>query len=205
MEPFSAVVGGGLAGFFGAALAHVLTTLADRAGSEAWLRGPFGPQFFNVALYTGVFYAAIGAAAGRRARTAALGFSGTFFGILFPMFVLTRYGGWGMPRSSVAVTPQWRLAVVVVYILSIWGTIAAVGAEAGATTRRRGALAAVLGSLGGYAVLALLLKLFSSWAASPWTATSLIPPPVNLLDGLLSGAGLCLGLSLDRRFSRRTP
>jgi len=29
-------------------------------------------------------------------------------------------------------------------------------------------------------------------------------PLVNLLDGLLSGAGLCLALSLDARLSRRT-
>jgi hypothetical protein len=203
VEPFSAVVGGGLAGFFGAALAHVLTTVADRLGSEAWLRGPYGPQFFGVALYTGVFYAAIAAAAGRRARTAAAGFAGAFLGILLPMFVLTRYGGWGMPRASNLVTPQWRLAVLVVYILAIWGTIAAVGALAGRVSRRRGAAAAVLGSLAGYAALALLLKVFSTWARSPWTPTSLIPPPVNLLDGLLSGAGLCLGLSLDQKLSRR--
>ena len=31
MTPFAAIVGGGGAGFFGAALAHVLSTAADRA------------------------------------------------------------------------------------------------------------------------------------------------------------------------------
>jgi hypothetical protein len=203
VEPFSAVVGGGLAGFFGAALAHVLTTLADRLGSEEWLRGPYGPQFFNVSLYTGVFYAAIAAAASRRARTAGGVFLGTFLAVLLPMFALTRYAGWGMPRASAAVTPQWQLAVIVVYIVAIWGAIAAIGAAAGRVTARRGAAAAVLGSLAGYAVLAVLLKVFAAWAKTPWKATSFIPPPVNLLDGLLSGAGLCLALSFDARIPRR--
>lgn len=205
MTPFAAVAGGGLAGFFGAALAHVLTTLADRLGSEAWLRGPYGPQFFNVALYTGVFYAAIGAAAGRRVLTAGIGFLGAFFGVLLPLFVLTRYGGWGMPRTSNLVTPQWQYAVAIVYIVAIWGAIAGIGAATGRVSPRRGAGAAVLGSLAGYAVLAVLLKIFAAWARAPWTPTSFLPPPVNLLDGLLSGAGLCLGLSLDERLSRRAP
>jgi hypothetical protein len=197
-------LGGGLAGLIGAAAAHVLATLASRAGSDSWLRGPYGPPFFTVALYTGVFYAPIGARAAKRAAAgAALGFLGAFLGILAPLYVLTRYGGWGMPRASAAGTHPWRIAIVVVYSLAIWSTIAAIGAASARTKPWRGALSAVLGSLAGYAVLAAALRLFSGLAAAPWNPASLIPLPVNLLDGLLSGAGLCLALSLDERISRR--
>ncbi|MBI3564171.1 MAG: hypothetical protein HY079_03130 [Elusimicrobia bacterium] len=203
MDPLSAALGGGVAGLLGAALAHVLAVFCDRLGSESWLRGPYGPQFFNVALYTGVFYAAIAAAAGRRASVAAAGFLGSFLGILVPMFVLTRYGGWGMPRGADAVTLQWKIAVLVVYIVSIWGTIAGVGALSGRAPRWRGALEAVGGSLAGYAVLTLALKLLPFIAKGHWSPTSFLPPPVNLLDGLLSGAGLCLALSLDDKLPRR--
>ena len=202
MEPFGAIVGGGAAGFFGAGLAHVLTTLADRAGAGPWLHGPYGPRFFDVALYTGLFYGAIGAAAGRRPGTAALGFLGAFLGFLLPMFVLTRYGGWGMP-SGEGINEQWKLVFLIVYVLAIWGTIAAIGAASGRTAWWRGLAAAVAGSAAGYGVLTLLLRVFSSWTASRWSPASLLPSPVNLLDGLLSGASLCLALSLDARLSRR--
>ena len=202
MTPLAAALGGGLAGFVGAALAHVLATLASRAGSDAWLKGPYGPPFFTVALYTGVFYAPIGARAARRAATGAIGFFGTFLGILAPLYVLTRYAGLSAPRTLAGISP-WQVAMVAVYSLAIWGTIAAIGASAARTKPWRGAMAAVLGSLAGYAVLAAVLKLFAGLAAAPWNPASLIPLPVNLLDGLLSGAGLCLALSLDERISRR--
>lgn len=203
MDPLIAAAGG-VGGLLGAALAHVLTVACDRLGSESWLRGPYGPQFFNVALYTGVFYGAIGLAAARKASGAALGFLGSFLGILVPMFVLTRYGGWGMPRTANAVTTQWQIATLVVYIVSIWGTIAAVGALAARTTRARGAAAAVFGSLAGYAVLTLLIKLAPGLVKAPWNPTSFLPPPVNLLDGLLNGAGLCLAVSLEDKLLWRT-
>lgn len=202
MTPFSAVVSGGLAGLLGAALAHVLTTLADRLGAEGWLRGPYGPQFFPIALYTSMFYAAIGAAAGRRAAAALAGLLGPLLGIAGTLTALTRYPGWGMPRGLPG-TPQWRLAVTVVYGVSIWGTIALLGVLAGRTARWRGALAAVVGSLSAYGALALILALAPSYGKSPWNPVSLIPSPVNLLDGLLSGVGLCLAMSLDERIDWR--
>lgn len=198
MTPFSAVVSGGLAGVLGAALAHILTTLADRLGAEAWLRGPYGPQFFPIALYTAVFYAAIGAAARRRASTALAGFLGPMLGIAGSLAALTRYSGWGMPRGLPG-TPQWQLAVTVIYGIAIWGTIAILGALAARRARWRGALASVAGSLCAYGALALILTLVPSYGKNPWNPVSFIPSPVNLLDGLLSGIGLCLALSLDER------
>ena len=201
MTPFAAIVGGGGAGLIGAILAHVLTTLADRLGAEQWLRGPYGPQFVPIALYTGFFYAAIGAAAGRRAGTALLGFLGPLLGITLTMFALTRYSGWGMPRGLPS-TPQWQLAVASLYTLAIWGTIAAIGAASAATARWRGALAAVLGSVAAYGALALLLKAVPSYAQTRWNPISLLPSPINLTDGLLSGAGLCRALSLDAKIRR---
>ena len=201
MSPFAAVVGGGVAGFFGAALAHVCSTVADRAGAEGLLRGPYGPQFFLIALYTAVFYAAIGAAAGRRATTALAGLLGPLLGIGLVMTALTRYSGWGMPRG-LGGTPQWQLAVGVVYTAAIWLTIAAIGAMSAATSWWRGAVAAVLGSLSAYGVLSFLLWAVPSYAKVRWSPISFLPSPVNLMDGLLSGAGLCLALSLDAKFRR---
>ena len=185
---------GGLAGFIGAALAHVLTVFLGRHGGAEWLRGPFGPPFFSAALYTGVFYGAIGAAVGRRAAAAA-GFLGGFLGLLIPLYVLTRYGGW-TPR-------QWSYVMLAAYIVVIWGTIAGIGAAAKRAKPWRGAVAAIFGSLAGYAALAACLSVFHLSQASTGPE-GLRPPLVNLLDGLLSGAGLCLALSLDVRLSRRT-
>jgi hypothetical protein len=90
-----------------------------------------------------------------------------------------------------------------VYALAVWCTISAIGASSARTRPWRGALSAVLGSLAGYAALTAALKFSSALAAAPRSPASLIPVPVNLLDGLLSGAGLCLALSLDERISRR--
>ena len=147
----------------GAALAHVLSTLADRAGAGSFLRGPYGPQFFLIALYTAVFYAAIGAAAGRRATTTLAGFLGPLLGIASVMAALTRYSGWGMPRG-LGGTPQWQLAVVVIYTATIWCTIAIIGALSAETSWWRGALAAVLGSVAAYGVLSFILWAVPSYA-----------------------------------------
>lgn len=198
MTPFAAIVSGGLAGIVGAALAHIMTTLADRLGAEGWLRGPYGPQFFPIAFYTAVFYAAIGASAGRRASTALAGFLGPMLGIAGVLAALTRYSGWGMPRGLPG-TPQWQLAVTVTYGVAIWGTIALLGILAARHARWRGALAAVAGSLCAYGALALILALLPAYGKTHWNPVSFIPSPVNLLDGLLSGIGLCLALSLDER------
>ena len=201
MTPFSAVVAGGASGFAGAALAHVLTTFADRLGAENWLRGPYGPQFVPIALYTGIFYAAIGAAAGRRPKIALLGFLGPLLGIGLTMTALTRYSGGGMPQGLPA-TPQWQLAVISIYTLAIWGTIAALGAACSPATRVRGALAAVGGSCAAYGLLAFLLWAMPSYAKARWNPVAYLPSPINLMDGLLSGAGLCLALSLNDKIRR---
>ena len=202
MTPFSAIVGGGTAGFIGAALAHVVSTAADRAGGEDFLRGPYGPQFFLIALYSGVFYASVGAAAGRRASAAALGFLGPLVGIAALMAGLTRYSGWGMPRGLPS-TPQWQAAILSVYAFAVWGTIASLGALCGATSRWRGALAAILGAWSAYGILAFLLWAVPSYGQIHWNPVSFLPSPINLMDGLLSGACLCLALSLDAKFRRK--
>ena len=194
MTPSAAAGVGGLAGFIGAALAHMLSIYLSRHGASEWFRGPFGPPFFVTALYTGVFYGAIGAATGRRA-SAATGFLGGFLGLLVPLYVLTRYGGWS-PQ-------QWHYVMMAAYIVVIWGTIAGIGAATERAKPRRGAAAAALGSLAGYAVLAGCLAVFHGLSGGPSNPEGFLPPRVNLLDGLLSGAGLCLALSLDARFSRR--
>jgi len=203
VTPFAAIVGGGAAGLFGAALAHVLSTFVNMSGGEDLLRGPYGPPFFILAVYTSVFYGMIGAASGRKLSTTATGFVGPLLGIAGIMMALTRYPGWGSPRG-LGGTPQWQLAVAVVYIAAVWGTIALLGALSSETSWWRGALAAVAGSLAGYGILSFLLWAVPSYSKVPQLRISYLPSPVNLMDGLLSGAGLCLALSLDAKF-RRNP
>ncbi len=186
-----------MAGLFGAGLAHVLTAALDRTGSETWLKGAYGPPFFNIAVYTGVFYAAIGAAAGRRALEAAIGLLGPFLTIVLPMTVLTRVARLGVYETAPSL--EWKAVVSVVYLLAIWGTIAAIGACAVTVKRWQGAAAAVVASLLGYGVLDLFVRLVPSYAKSPWNPAGFVPSPINLMDGLLSGAALTLAVCLVER------
>lgn len=196
---YSAALTGGAAGFFGAGLAHVLTAALDRAGAETWLKGPYGPPFFNIAVYTGVFYGAIGAGAGRRLRETLIGFLGPFLTIVVPMTVLTRAARLGLfPDKAPSI--EWRAIVAVVYLLAIWGTIAALGASAAKGFHRwLGAAAAVVASLLGYGVLQVFLNLVPSYAKNPWNPAGLVPSPVNLMDGILSGAAIALAVALVER------
>lgn len=199
MTPFAAAVAGGGAGLGGAALAHVLTTLAGRAGAEHWLRGPYGPQFFPVALYTGVLYAAVGGAADRRPATALLGFAVPFLGIVAPMTALTRLPFMEPVAYGSYFAFSWLHVVAALYICAIWGGIAAIGAAAAPAARRLGALAAVGGSLAAYFLLQAIQWAVPAYGAQRWNPTSLVPSPVNLLDGLLSGAALCLAVFFIQR------
>jgi hypothetical protein len=198
-------MGGGAAGLGGAAAAHVLTALCDRAGSETWLKGPYGPQFFNITLYTAVFYASIGGAAARRAAGALAGALPPLLGIGLAMAVLTRL----VPlQFTLAVgtqsVPAWYFVVMALYSVGIWGAVAAVGAVAARTRPWRGALAATAATALAYGLLSAFVRLAPSYAKTPWNPTGLIPSPVNLLDGVLSGSLLCLALVLDENFRRKT-
>lgn len=196
--PLDAGLRGAAAGFGGAALAHLATALFDRAGSEAWLKGPYGPAFFNIALYTGVFYAVMGAGAGRRAKEALIGFFGPFLTILLPMSVLTRVARLGLfPDAGPSI--EWKVLVSAVYILAIWGSIAAIGASAVGRRRWLGAGAAVAASLLGYGLLELFLAVTPKALLNPWSPAGPIPSPVNLMDGILSGAALALAVAFVER------
>ena len=184
---------GGLAGAAGAALAHVLSILLSRHGFAELFHGPFGPPFFISALHTGVFYGALGATIGRRAA-ATVGFFGGFLGLFAPLYVLSRYAG--------LTARQWYFAENISYILALWGTIAGIGAASSATKPWRGAAAAALGSLAGYAAFAGVLAVFHGIARDA-ADPNLRPPLISLLNGLFSGAGLCLALSLDEQLERR--
>ena len=205
MTPFSAVMGGGAAGLGGAAAAHVLTALCDRAGSENWLRGAFGPPFFNITLYTAVFYASIGGAAARRPAGILAGALPPLLGIGAAMTLLTRV----LPlqfsvRLGEASVPGWYFVVMALYAAGIWGAIAAIGAVASRTRAWRGVAAAAAGSALSYGLLALLVRLAPSYAKTPWNPTALIPSPVNLLDGLLCGSLVCWALVVDEQIRRKT-
>lgn len=202
MTPFAAIVGGGAAGFFGAALAHVLNTWTGLRGAENWLRGSYGTQFFPLALNLGILYCAIGAASGRNAKTALLGFMGPFLGIALPLTILSHLSMMkDLPRGN-AWAWSWFWIVFIVQIVAMWGTVALIGSVSATTRRWRGALAAVIGSLAGYCVLSLFLWAAPSYGQVHFDPKSYLPPSLNLMDGMLSGAGLCLALSLDAKLRR---
>jgi hypothetical protein len=51
----------------------------------------------------------------------------------------------------------------------------------------------------GYGVLDLFIRLAPSYAQSPWNPAGLIPSPINLMDGMLSGAALTLAVLFVQR------
>ncbi|MBI3552757.1 MAG: hypothetical protein HY077_09570 [Elusimicrobia bacterium] len=189
----AALAGGGAGGLGGAAMAHFLVTLANRfGGAQDWLRGPYGPPFFDIAFYTAVLCLGIALGLSRRANAWLLGFLGPFVGMAFPLAILTRVARWGAdPRS--APTYAWVYSVGGIYIAATWGTLLALGAAAVSRRKWLGALCAAGGAFAGYLLEAGIWKLFPN-APFYWAPDRLVAPPVELLDGLLTGAGLGLGI-----------
>ena len=210
MSLFAAVVGGAAGGFGGAVLAQVAVTLAHLAGiGNETLRGPWGPPFFDIAVFTGVFYAAIAGALSRRWQAALLGFLGPFLGIAVPMALLgrTMQWGWGELAQAAAADPAtlvstpWYRAVIATYTLAVWGTIGALGWRL--TGRRLGSLAAVACAFAAYLLLAGVERLAPGLAAGPWRASSFFPQPTALLDGLLTGGLLGVAVIVTRRLHEK--
>lgn len=194
MWPF--LVGGGVGGLLAASIAQVFTTLLDRAaGSETWLKGPYGPPFFNVALFMGLLYGGIALGLSRRRRDAALGALGPSLGIAVPMTVLSRLFDLPNVRWGAQSLSLWIPVVVALYTVSIWGTIFALGRRL--TARWTGGAAACAGAFLGFLLLSALTKLAPTLTA--WRLNAYLPPPIVLLDGLLSGAGMALGVFFIRR------
>ncbi len=200
-DPLSSAAFGTCAGLVGAVTAHVATTTLGRMGSDSWLQGLSGPPFFNIALYTAIFYGAIAWAAGRRATVAAVGFFVPFLSILIPMFILSRNGAW--QEASPAAASPWIAAVIRIYTISLWSTICAIGACALPPRRVNSAFGAAVGSLVGYAAMMTVQKFMPSLLKIPHDPRSFLPPPIGLLDGIFSGGGLCLGVTLAARFIPR--
>jgi hypothetical protein len=174
----------------GAAGAHVFVTWANRAAkADQWLKGPYGPPFFNVALFYMLLYGAIGAALSRGPRGAAIGAAGPFLMFALPMALLTR----AVEQSS----QTWMWAVTTLFVLSIWSTIFALGFWIG--PRVRGALGAVGGALGAYAVIMMILAVAPELKRG--NPLSSVPPPNILLDGLLTGCGMAAGIHYLGGFS----
>ncbi len=150
--------------------------LADRlAHSAYWLKGPYGPPFFNVALFMGILYGGIGLAIARR-RGLAFGALGPFLGIAVPLLVLTR----------VSEKLPWAWIVVALFIAAVWATIFAIG---WLQARLWGGALSMLGALAGYGALEGIKRL------SPGMTNF----PVVLLDGMLSGMGMATGIAIARK------
>ena len=136
--------------------------MLDRAvGSEAWLRGPFGPPFFNVAFFMGLMYTGLGITL-RKPYAGA----GTFLALLLPMLVLTRFN-----------LPGWPYVVTIVYVLAVWGTIYHLGGVAG-----------MVGVMTGF--LALTVMVYLVPALQTYFLNGYLAAPTVLLDGAFTGLGL---------------
>jgi hypothetical protein len=164
---------GGAAGLVSAALAHVVTTFFDRAlGAQGWLQGRFGPPFFLAALFMGLMYGGIGLSQ----RTLA-GFA-AFLGIALPLAILER-----------AADLPWVNVFLAVYILSVWGTIAAIGYRQGGY---RPAIVSIGGALVAYGLFSLI-PFAGGWRPG------YVPQLHVIIDGLLTGMGVGLGRVYARR------
>ena len=177
----------------GAALAHGAVTLLNRrfgGGVENWLKGPYGPPFFDIALYMGILYAGIGLGISLRPKVAASGFAGSFLGIAVPMAALSRILRWTGEGNA------WYIAVVAVFAMATWGTIAGIGAGTAPKSRWRGAFGSATGAFFGYLALTAGVWAAPALKSVVWSPYSFLPAPVALMDGLLSGAGMGLGIAL---------
>lgn len=199
MTPFAALLGGSAGGFGGSLAAHVIVTLADRLGnSSGWLKGPYGPPFFNVSLFMGIMYGGIALGLSKRLGVSLLGLFGPFLGIALPMTVLTRTARWGWGDEGAVSSGAWYYAVIVVFVLAVWGTIFALGWRLGGERKWLGGIAAMAGAFGGYLLLSGLLR-FAPGISGWFWAPGLLPQPTVLLDGLMTGCGMGMGLWLCHR------
>lgn len=152
----------------------MLTTFFDRVlGAETWLQGPKGPPFFLAALFMGLMYGGIGLS-----QRTAVGFL-PFAVIAGSLLVLERI-----------MDGNWVNIVVVIYVLAVWGAIAAIG------WRQKGwksSLAAVGGALLAYGIFSII-----PFGNTPWRP-GYLPQLHVLVDGVLTGAGIGLGRFYARR------
>jgi hypothetical protein len=195
-----ALIGGGVGGVLAAAVAHVVTSLFDKAGhSAAWLQGRYGPPFFNVALFMGVFYGGIAFSLSRRKSDAAVGALGPLLGIALPMAFLTHM--LSIPEGARGIIPgspsPWVDIVTLIFVAAVWGTVTALGWRLGGGWR--GALGAVLGSFAGYLILSGAAYATPALMRWPVPLHDYLPTPAVLFDGLLTGAGIGAGALLFRR------
>jgi len=199
----AALLRGLAGGFVGAVLGHLCVTWCLRAGGESWLKGPYGPHFFDISLYLGLLYGGIAAGLSLRPAATLVGALGAFLGIALPMAVLTRIAPWGM-ETGAPPTLAWYWAVLAAHSLGTWGTTLALGALLCPRRRWLGALGAALGSFAGYLALELFLRVVPSYAQGRWNPRSFMPSPLDLLTGLLIGAGLGAGVFLAGNLGRKT-
>jgi hypothetical protein len=195
---FAATTRGLAGGFAGALLGHIVVTACLRAGGENWLRGPYGPHFFDISLYLSFLYGGIAASICSCRSSILTGFLGPWLGIALPMVFLTHFARWGM-EAGAQPTLAWYWAVLACHTAATWGTTLALGAVLVPGRRLRAALAAALGSFLGYLILAAFIRLVPSYAQGKWDPASFIPSPLDLLTGLLIGAGIACGIAWAAR------
>jgi hypothetical protein len=167
-----------------AALAHGLSMalmieLSKRVGMS------FGWSAFGMALHSAVQYAGLAFALSRKAREAGL-------------TALALYAALGIPSAVLALTSPAPTAVLYIYLASTWGACALIGWRLSGL-RWKGGLAALTGNAAGYGVHRAVLALAPSLTLASNRPSIFLPPATLLLDGLLTGAGVGLGISLLRR------
>jgi hypothetical protein len=200
----AALAGGGAGGFGGAIAAQFIVAAANRIGNaDLWLKGPFGPPFFNVSLFVGVLYLCIALGLSRNRKALLVGFFGPFLGIVLPLVILSRWTwgarflsqplGW-FARAGMGAVPGWYYFVFALYAASVWGTIFALGWNLGADKRWRAGCGIVAGAFASFVLSQILLRLapaLAQWGGGP---QSFFPPAPVLIDGLFTGAGMGFGL-----------
>jgi hypothetical protein len=205
LTAIAAFVGGGAGGLGGAFLAQSAVSLAHRLGlASSSLQGKWGPPFLDIALFVGVLYGAIAAGLSKRWKLSLAAAALASLGIIVPLFVLERTArmGWGTDAEYAGLLwrvlqSPWYAAVIFVYAAAVWGTIAWLGRAV--SGRRRGAAGAVAGAFAAYLALSLLQRLDPALDVWSWRATEFLPQLSVVLDGLLTGAGLGIGIWIATR------
>ena len=198
-SPTLMVLGAAAGGGAGALLGHSSVMLLSSAvpGAGLWLKGPHGPPFFDLALYTAVGYGLLGAGLcqeDRRVKGAAAGFLLPLSAILLPMAAATRLFHWGEDPFAEP-TLAWFYLTSAVYLVAAAGALLTLGRLEGRRWKAGGG--ALLGALGGYLMGLGVMRLFPSLQSS--APAGLLPPGGLFLDGLLSGGSVGLGVALTRR------
>ena len=193
MSRVSGALSGAAGGLAGVLAGHgaLLGARALTGDSDIWLKGAHGPPFFDLALATTVFFAALGACAGggparRRLARGAAGAGAAFAALTLPMALATRTFAWGETSTE----PSWAWVYLV---LACYGAANAAGAWAIGWVDDRGSWrsgARTLAAAGAAWAVDRLVQWLLAGAINPIVPSGVLPPPAAVLSGAIWGAAI---------------